>query len=101
MRGFQLTMIREVPAVATYFISFEFICNSIKKSRDQCSVISLLSAGGAAGCISWLVTYPIDVVKTRYQLDNSYTGMFDCARKTLRTEGYMGFWRGLCPTLLR
>ena len=75
MRGFYLTMIREVPAVTTYFVSFEFICNSMRSSRDQCSVIDLLTAGGAAGCLSWLITYPIDVVKTRYQIDNSYTGI--------------------------
>ena len=73
----------------------------MKHSRDQCSVIELLTAGGAAGCLSWLITYPIDVVKTRYQLDSSYNGMLDCAKRTLQSEGYMGFWRGLTPTLLR
>jgi solute carrier family 25 carnitine/acylcarnitine transporter 20/29 len=101
MRGFYLTVIREVPASTTYFVSFEFICNSMKHSRDQCSVTELLTAGGVAGCLSWLFTYPIDVVKTRYQLDNSYKGMFDCAKRTFISEGSMGFWRGLTPTLLR
>ena len=101
MRGFYLTVIREVPAVMTYFVSFELLCNSMKKSRDQCTVFHLLTAGGAAGCLSWLVTYPIDFVKTRYQIDNSYSSTFDCIRKTFKTEGYRGFWRGLSPTLLR
>lgn len=101
MRGFYLTAIREVPAVSTYFISFEYICNKMKCSRDQCSVMDLLYAGGVAGCLSWLITYPIDVVKTRYQIDNSYKSMFDCVRKTFKSEGLIGFWRGLSPTLLR
>lgn len=101
MRGFNLTAMREVPAVTTYFISFEYICNSLKRSRDQCSVVDLLYAGGAAGCLSWLITYPIDVIKTKYQVDNSYKSMLDCARKTYRAEGYAAFWRGLSPTLLR
>jgi len=101
MRGTALTIIRDVPAVSSYFIGFEYICNSFGANRENLSVAHLLAAGGLAGCLSWLVTYPIDVVKTRYQADNSYTGMLDCLRKTLKTEGHMGFWRGLAPTLLR
>jgi solute carrier family 25 carnitine/acylcarnitine transporter 20/29 len=100
-RGTCLTIVRDVPAISSYFIGFEFICNSFTTCRDNLTVVNLLVAGGFAGCLSWLITYPIDVVKTRYQADPSYTGIRDCVRKTLRTEGQMVFWRGLAPTLLR
>ncbi len=100
-RGTSLTIIREVPAISSYFVGFELICNSLGSCRDSLTIFNLLMAGGFAGCLSWIMTYPIDVVKTRYQADSSYTNVKDCVRKTLRSEGQMVFWRGLAPTLLR
>jgi solute carrier family 25 carnitine/acylcarnitine transporter 20/29 len=100
-RGTMLTILRDVPAVSAYFVSFELACNSFSACRDNLAIFNLLVAGGVAGCVSWIVTYPIDVIKTRYQADTAYLGMRDCFRKTLRYEGYMGFWRGVAPTLLR
>ena len=101
MRGVGLTMARDVPGITSYFISFELICNSISAKKENLRVSDLLLAGGAAGCFSWVVTYPIDVVKTRYQADSSYKSVVDCIKKTYRSEGFMGFWRGLSPTLIR
>ena len=101
MRGTWLTVMRDVPGTSTYFVAFEYLANSYGPCRDQLSVTNLLMAGGFAGCISWLFTYPIDVIKTRFQADDAYTSMRECVRKTLRSEGYMGLWRGLSPTLLR
>lgn len=100
-RGTWLTIARDVPAVSSYFICFEYICNSFKISRDNLPVFHLLMAGGLAGCFSWLVTYPIDVIKTRYQADESYANVRDCIKKTMQSEGNAVFWRGLIPTLLR
>ncbi|CAF0707697.1 unnamed protein product [Brachionus calyciflorus] len=101
LRGTWLTVLRDVPGVSSYFVSFEYICNSFKTSRDNLPVLHLLMAGGIAGCFSWLITYPFDVIKTRFQADQSYTGVRDCIRKSLSTEGKRVFFRGLAPTLLR
>lgn len=47
--------------------------------------------------------YPIDLVKTRMQNQRStgsfvgelmYKNSFDCAKKVLRYEGFVGFYRG-------
>lgn len=103
-RGTLLTIIRDVPAVTTYFVGFEYACalaKSYHPNSKQLSFCQLLAAGGFAGCLSWMVTYPIDVVKTRYQADESYKSMWQCVRRTLYTEGFLGFWRGLTPTLIR
>lgn len=49
---------------------------------------------------------PIDVVKTRLQMDGSggvkqYSGSVDCATKLVRSEGPTSLFKGLPPALLR
>jgi solute carrier family 25 carnitine/acylcarnitine transporter 20/29 len=101
MRGTNLTLLRDVPAITLYFVCFEYICNFHTKQKEDLSVSHLLLAGGLSGCLSWLLTYPIDVIKTRYQAESTYSSIKDCFRKTVNSEGYMGLWRGLNPTLFR
>ena len=50
-RGMFLTIFRDVPAVSSYFIGFEFICNSFTKPRENLTIVNLLLAGGFAGCL--------------------------------------------------
>lgn len=53
------------------------------------------------------VTMPIDVVKTRLQMDGSggavkqYTGSMDCASKMVKSEGPSALFKGLPPALVR
>jgi solute carrier family 25 (mitochondrial carnitine/acylcarnitine transporter), member 20/29 len=109
MRGLNSTIIRDVPSLMTYFVSFEYICNYFKRRQhgailndhDNLSLRHVLVAGGVAGCLSWIFTYPIDVIKTRYQADQSYKNYRDCLSKTFQMGGHKVFWRGLAPTLLR
>ena len=49
---------------------------------------------------------PIDVVKTRLQMDGSggvkqYSGSVDCATKLVRAEGPSSLFKGLPPALVR
>ena len=50
---------------------------------------------------------PIDVVKTRLQMDGSgggvkaYNGSLDCATKLVRSEGPSSLFKGLPPALVR
>ena len=60
-----------------------------------------------AGGIGILSVYPLDLVKTRMMnqrigADGSrmYLQSFDCLRKTVQYEGFMGLYRGLLPPLL-
>lgn len=53
------------------------------------------AAGAVAGVSEILVMYPLDVVKTRVQIQGKapvagqdfYTGMGDCFRKIIKNEG--------------
>jgi len=50
------------------------------------------AAGAIAGVTEILVMYPLDVVKTRFQLQvkgtgEQYSGMLDCVQKIIKNEG--------------
>jgi len=65
------------------------------------------AAGAVAGVSEILVMYPLDVVKTRVQLqtgkevgEEAYNGMVDCFRKIIRNEGFSRLYRGISAPIL-
>lgn len=99
MRGLTLTVLRETPAVAIYLTSYEWLTG--EKKGNKAAIPQLIVAGGVAGCLSWIFTYPIDTIKTKFQQNDSYKSSFKCAIDCFKAEGYKGFWRGLNVTLIR
>lgn len=80
-RGAGITLLRDVPAHAIYFTSYE-ACHELfapgsRASGEQTALVQLLG-GGLAGVLSWLGIYHFDVVKTRLQsqprASSSYSG---------------------------
>lgn len=100
------TLAREGPSVGLYIALYHELCKFFSKNpKDlhQLGVGYLLLAGGLAGSCSWIVTYPIDVVKSRMQADitGQYKGIQDCFQKTLHSEGFHGYFRGIITTIVR
>ncbi|PGH27400.1 hypothetical protein AJ80_00878 [Polytolypa hystricis UAMH7299] len=66
------------------------------------------AAGAVAGISEILIMYPLDVVKTRVQLqqgtaaagEEAYTGMVDCFRKIVKNEGFSRLYRGITAPIL-
>jgi len=107
-RGQLCTIFRETPAFGTYFVSFEVAARAFSgcSTSDGAGSGAILMAGGIAGMSSWLVSYPVDVVKSRIQSDGAfgptkYTGIVDCVRQSVREEGPRVFSRGLTSTMIR
>mmetsp|Transcript_27276 Transcript_27276/g.65937 ORF Transcript_27276/g.65937 Transcript_27276/m.65937 type:complete len:255 (-) Transcript_27276:398-1162(-) len=70
------------------------------------SVLKGLVYGGFASCVAETITMPVDVVKTRLQMDGSggvkqYAGSLDCAKKLCAAEGPSALFMGLPPALVR
>ncbi|XP_034941694.1 mitochondrial 2-oxodicarboxylate carrier isoform X2 [Chelonus insularis] len=67
-----------------------------------------IGAGGSAGFVEVCMMHPMDIIKTRFQLqvkttENNpmyYTGMRDCMRKIYLTEGLAAFWKGILPPII-
>mmetsp|Transcript_44438 Transcript_44438/g.144239 ORF Transcript_44438/g.144239 Transcript_44438/m.144239 type:complete len:303 (+) Transcript_44438:66-974(+) len=74
---------------------------------DSGNVFKGLFYGGFASCVAETVTMPIDVCKTRLQMDGAggsvkmYNGTMDCAGKLVKSEGAGALFKGLPPALLR
>ncbi|KAK2890310.1 mitochondrial basic amino acids transporter-like isoform X1 [Channa argus] len=106
-RGMVTTLIRETPGFGVYFLSYDVLTRSLGcEPDDRYMIPKLLFAGGMAGIASWLSTYPVDVIKSRFQADGvggvkQYSSIADCVRQSIQKEGYMVFTRGLTSTLLR
>ncbi|KAI0061202.1 mitochondrial carrier [Artomyces pyxidatus] len=111
MRGYWVTVAREIPAYAGYgyelihrWPAYEF---SKRKFTDiygkDLPVWALLASGSTGGIAYWLACYPLDVVKSRVQLGESPpsgTPVQYIAREIgqiRRQYGLAGLFRGLSP----
>ncbi|OQR94012.1 mitochondrial carnitine/acylcarnitine carrier protein [Achlya hypogyna] len=103
-RGWQLNMLRDVPAFGSYFYSYEVIKHWLTNGeQDKETTMNLLLAGGSAGSISWMVTQPIDVVKTLVQSQpaSSKLSSLDVVKHHYKLEGAGFLFRGFGATILR
>lgn len=118
-RGLGITFARDTPALATYFLSYEMLMDYLRERRQTPSrsslefispppeiplypsTLAVLFAGGMAGMFSWLVVYPLDVIKSRLQADVRYSSSAQVVLETYKKEGLSVFMRGCSPTLLR
>lgn len=109
-RGFGITLARDCPAFATYFFTYEWMIGNLQQkskknqsalATEQPSTFDMLAAGGTAGALSWLVIYPLDVIKSRIQADNRYKSVSHCLREIIDREGFNVLMRGCSPTLIR
>eukprot|EP00094_Tigriopus_californicus_P013257 TCALIF_12821-PA protein Name:"Similar to Slc25a21 Mitochondrial 2-oxodicarboxylate carrier (Rattus norvegicus)" AED:0.07 eAED:0.07 QI:0/0/0/0.75/1/0.5/4/0/283 len=64
-------------------------------------------SGGCAGCVEVAIMHPLDLIKTRLQIQsnasrgsaNHYNGVGDCMVKMYRQEGLKSYWKGIIPPL--
>lgn len=108
-RGLTVTILRDAPAHGVYFFSYEFMREKLHpgcRKSGQESFRTMLMAGGLAGVASWIVCYPLDVIKTRLQAQSTihpvkYSGITDCFRKSIKEEGFGVLCRGLGTAVSR
>ncbi|KAK0480128.1 mitochondrial carrier [Armillaria novae-zelandiae] len=115
MRGYWVTVAREIPAYAG-FVSFldplfnfdtayEFSKRKFAAAYGQdLPVWALLASGSTGGISYWLACYPLDVIKSRVQLRPTPPSgtpvqyIAHEARAILAESGLPGLFRGLTPS---
>eukprot|EP01100_Stratorugosa_tubuloviscum_P012311 TRINITY_DN57_c1_g2_i1.p1 TRINITY_DN57_c1_g2~~TRINITY_DN57_c1_g2_i1.p1 ORF type:complete len:300 (+),score=152.69 TRINITY_DN57_c1_g2_i1:45-944(+) len=75
--------------------------------KNEPSILKKTIAGGFGGSCLVMVGHPLDTIKVRLQTmiivpgaTPPYTGMVDCATKTISKEGFFGLYRGMAAPLI-
>lgn len=107
-RGTGLTLMRDVPGSVAWFGTYEAVKLGLMKAQgiedtSKLSPLAVLSAGGLAGMACWIVSIPVDVIKSRFQSapEGMYGGMGDVFSKLIREEGPSALFAGIRPALIR
>lgn len=112
-RGYFVAFVSFAPFSALYFSGFEWSRSTLqrvvgKSKQDSNSLIDLV-AGTVGGGLATLLTTPLDVLKTRYQVEKSiqfencrdvldtqsHPSITRIAVQLLKEEGIAGFFRGV------
>ncbi|KAI6162073.1 hypothetical protein EDD17DRAFT_1776903 [Pisolithus thermaeus] len=105
-RGTGATLTRDGPGSAAYFAAYEvtkkFLISKESTSGDL-NLGAIIFAGGTAGVAMWSLAIPPDVLKSRLQSapTGTYSGLFDCFRKTVAQDGITALWKGFGPAMAR
>ncbi|XP_008581563.1 PREDICTED: solute carrier family 25 member 45 [Galeopterus variegatus] len=98
-RGAWALMLRDTPTMGIYFVTYEGLCRQYTPDGQNPSSATVLVAGGVAGITSWVAATPLDVIKSRMQMDGLrrrvYQGVLDCMASSVRQEGLGVFFRGV------
>jgi len=105
-RGNLANVIRYFPTQALNF-AFKDVYKQIflggvdQKTQFWRYFVGNLGSGGAAGATSLCFVYPLDYARTRLgadvgkgTADRQYNGLVDCIKKTLKSDGAVGLYRG-------
>lgn len=108
LRGFWITLARDVPAWATYFVVYSAAKRHLAASSSsaaldghaELSVGASLAAGAMAGASTWAVAIPADVIKTRFQARTYHATYAHAARAIAARHGFLGFFAGFWTIVL-
>lgn len=109
-RGQLVTLLREFYGYGVWFAVYEGLLGGFQereqRTRAQLSSWQFAVCGGLAGEKLWLLSRPLDVIKSKMQSDGfrpeqRYRTMRYAFRATWENAGVRGLFQGLGPTLLR
>lgn len=105
-KGASACFLRDIPFSAIYFPLYAHMKKWTSNAQGYNGVASLFFSGFIAGVPAAGLLTPADVIKTRLQVvarkgQQTYTGLTDCFRKILKTEGPRAFWKGAPARILR
>jgi solute carrier family 25 carnitine/acylcarnitine transporter 20/29 len=100
-RGFCAMFNRDVLAYGAYFYTY-FAMRDYFLNHNLLDNKTLFFAGGTAGIVSWVFSYPFDPVKTLIQTNTQFKITQMQAFRYLFTKyGVRGLFTGLTPVLIR
>ncbi|XP_051889088.1 mitochondrial thiamine pyrophosphate carrier [Pristis pectinata] len=112
-RGLTPTMMAVFPYAGFQFAFYNIFHRISKWANISSGNVQNLVCGGCAGIISKTLTYPLDLLKKRLQVNGfqearasfgqvqTYNGFLDCVFQVAQGEGLRGFYKGLSPSMVK
>ena len=106
-RGLSPTTLGVAPYVAFNFAVYEGMKKWFTEHEQEPSVPIRLLCGGLAGTVAQTVTYPLDLIRRRFQVmdskrfDYQYKSTWDAVKTIIAKEGVRGLYRGTLPNILK
>jgi solute carrier family 25 (mitochondrial phosphate transporter), member 23/24/25/41 len=107
-RGIIPTIAGVAPYVGLNFMIYESVRKYFTpEGSTQPSAAGKLCAGAISGALAQTCTYPLDVLRRRFQINTmsgmgyQYKSIFDAIRVIVTNEGVKGLYKGIAPNLLK
>ncbi|XP_006866045.1 PREDICTED: calcium-binding mitochondrial carrier protein SCaMC-1-like isoform X2 [Chrysochloris asiatica] len=101
-RGNGTNVIKIAPETAVKFWAYEQYKKLLTEEGQKVGTFERFISGSMAGATAQTFIYPMEVLKTRLAVGKTgqYSGIYDCAKKILKHEGFGAFYKGYIPNLL-
>ncbi|RYR54173.1 hypothetical protein Ahy_A06g029427 [Arachis hypogaea] len=103
-RGLVPSLLGIIPYAGIDLAAYETLKDMSKKyilHEGEPGPLVQLGCGTISGALGASCVYPLQVIRTRMQAQSTYSGMGDVFRKTMKHEGFRGFYKGIFPNLLK
>ncbi|XP_054256558.1 solute carrier family 25 member 47 [Indicator indicator] len=105
-KGCSALLCRDCFSSAIYFLTYSALCDWLTPAgQNKPGFLIVLLSGGFAGVMAWGLGTPLDVIKSRMQIDESdqhkYKGLIHCAKESVRKEGAKVLFKGLGLNCIR
>lgn len=106
-KGNGANVLRVIPNYALKFMFNDFFKDLVKKPNQMTPLTfnQLILSGSAAGFSQIILTYPLELVRTRLALSvdqsgsTKFKGIYDCFKVTIQKEGVLSLYKGVGPTI--
>ncbi|KAJ2387013.1 hypothetical protein GGI05_004206 [Coemansia sp. RSA 2603] len=108
--GIGLHIVRDSSGTAIYFASYETVKETLRRltGSDKTGPLTHMMAGGTCGVVSWLLIFPVDLIKSTMQSQvlkpkdaQEFKSSWQCVGAIYRKLGVSGFYRGISVSLIR
>ncbi|KAJ2781029.1 hypothetical protein H4R18_003123 [Coemansia javaensis] len=108
--GLNLHIARDASGTAIYFAAYETVKESLRRltGSAKTGAATHMLAGGTCGVLSWLIIFPVDLVKSTMQSQvlapagtQAFATPWQCLRSIYARLGVTGLYRGISVSLIR
>ncbi|KAJ2079180.1 hypothetical protein H4R24_003955 [Coemansia sp. RSA 988] len=100
--------LRDASGTAIYFGAYETVKEMLRRltGSDTTGILTHMLAGGTCGVASWLLIFPVDLVKSTMQSQilrpvQTFSTSWQCLRDIYTRLGVAGLYRGISVSLIR